>query len=178
MPSDHVKRLVFAALFAALTAVSAPVGIPLSPVPITLQTFFVMLSGAVLGAYFGALSMAVYLLLGFIGLPVFANFESGLGVLFGPRGGYLIGFVLCAIVTGLIVKRLKRPGLLWYGLAMAVGTLIIYACGVSQLSLVMQMPLDKAVIVGALPFIPGDALKIIVASFVAKKMSFEGGVKG
>lgn len=172
MPSDRVKRLVYAALFAALTAVSAWVMIPLPPVPITLQTFFVMLSGAVLGPYFGTLSMAVYLLLGFIGLPVFAGGQSGLGVLVGPTGGYLIGFVLCPIVTGLIVQMRKNPGLLWYGMAMAAGTLVIYTCGVALLSMVIHMPLDRSILVGMLPFIPGDALKIIIGSFVARKLKF------
>jgi biotin transport system substrate-specific component len=177
MPSDRVKKLVYAALFAALTAVSAPLTIGLPYVPITLQTFFVMLSGAVLGPYFGALSMAVYLLLGFIGLPVFAGFHSGLGVLAGYTGGYLIGFLLCPIAIGLIVRMRKKPGLLWYGMAMAAGTLVIYAFGVAQLSIVTHMPLDKAALVGALPFVPGDILKIIVASIVAWKLKLSEAVR-
>ncbi len=166
----RVKKLVYAALFAALTAISAQVTIQLPYVPITLQTFFVMLSGAVLGPYFGALSMAVYLLMGFIGLPVFAGLQSGLGVMAGPTGGYLLGFVLCPIVTGLIVRTRNKPGLLGYGMAMAAGTLVIYAPGVAWLSLVTRMPLDKAMIIGALLFVPGDALKVAVASFVARKI--------
>ena len=174
MPSQRVKKLVYAALFAALTAVSAWVTIPLPYVPITLQTFFVILSGGALGAYFGALSMVVYLLLGFIGLPVFSRGQSGLGVLAGPTGGYLVGFVLCAIVTGLIVKMRKNPGLLWYALAMAIGTLVIYACGWAQLSLILRMPADTALLVGVLPFIPGDVIKIIAAAYVAKKLNFDG----
>ncbi len=168
MSSSHVKRLVYAALFVALMCISAgATTIPLYPVPITLQTFFVMLSGAVLGPYFGVLSMIVYLVLGFIGLPVFSKYQSGLGVLFGPTGGYLVGFVLCALVVGLMVKMRKNPGLLWYGMAMAAGTLIIYACGMLQLSVVMHMPLDKAFVAGVLWFIPLDILKITVASVVA-----------
>jgi biotin transport system substrate-specific component len=172
---DRVRKLVYAALFSALTAVSAWITIPLFPVPVTLQTFFVILSGGVLGAYFGALSMAVYLLIGFIGLPVFSRGQSGLGVLAGPTGGYLIGFVLCAIVVGLIVKMRGSPGFLWYLLAMAAGTLVIYACGIAQLSLVLHMPLDTAFIVGVLPFVPGDMVKAILAAFVAKKLNFDGG---
>ncbi len=170
MCSDHVKKLVYAALFAALTAVSAWVTIPLPFVPVTLQTFFVMLSGAVLGPYFGALSMAVYLLLGFAGLPVFSAGQSGLGTLVGPTGGYMVGFILCPIVTGLIVRLREKPGLLWYGLAMLAGDVVIFTIGVVQLSVVLRLPLDKAVIIGLLPFIPGDILKIAVASFVARKI--------
>lgn len=173
MPSDRIKKLVYAALFAALTAAASWVAIPLPYVPITLQTFFVILAGALLGAYFGSLSMAAYLLLGFIGLPVFARGQSGLGVLAGPTGGYLIGFVLCALVTGFIVQMRKKPDLLWYILAMSLGTLVIYACGTLQLALVLHMPLEKAVILGALPFVPGDILKIAAASLVARKFTLE-----
>jgi biotin transport system substrate-specific component len=171
--SSRVKKLVYAALFAALTAVSAWVTIPLPYVPITLQTFFVILSGGALGAYFGALSMVVYLLLGFMGLPVFARGQSGLGVLAGPTGGYLIGFVLCAIVTGLIVKLRKNPGLLWYMMAMAAGTLAIYGCGLAQLTLVLHMPFETAFIIGVLAFVPGDIIKVIIAAFVARKLNID-----
>jgi biotin transport system substrate-specific component len=170
MATDHVKRLVYAALFAALTAVSAWVTIPLPLVPVTLQTFFVMLSGVVLGPYFGALSMAVYLLLGFIGLPVFAGGQSGLGTLVGPTGGYMIGFILCPIIAGIIVRARKNPGLLWYGLAMLAGDAAIFVIGVAQLSVVLHMPLDRAIVIGLLPFVPGDVLKLVVASFVARKI--------
>jgi biotin transport system substrate-specific component len=170
MPSDRVKRLVYAALFAALTAVSAWVTIPLPFVPITLQTFFVMLSGVVLGPYFGALSMIVYLLLGLVGLPVFAGGQSGLGALVGPTGGYMIGFILCPIVAGLIMRMHKDPGIIWYGLAMLAGDTVIFILGLAQLSVVLHMPVDRAVIIGLLPFIPGDILKIIAASFVARKI--------
>jgi biotin transport system substrate-specific component len=170
MLSGRVKKLVHAALFAALTAVSAWVTIPLPFVPITLQTFFVMLSGVVLGPYFGALSMAVYLLLGFIGLPVFAGGQSGLGTLVGPTGGYLIGFILCPIVAGVIVHTRKDPGLVMYGLAMLAGDAVVFAFGAIQLSVVLHMPLDRAIVIGLLPFIPGDVLKIIVASFVARRL--------
>ena len=173
MPSQRVKKLVYAALFSALTAVAARATIPLPYVPITLQTFFVILSGGALGAYFGGLSMVVYLLLGFAGLPVFSMGQSGLGVLAGPAGGYLAGFVLCAIVTGLIVKTGKNPGILRYMLAMGAGTIVLYACVLAQLSYILHMPADTAFIVGVLPFIPGDSLKVIIAALVAKKLNFE-----
>jgi biotin transport system substrate-specific component len=170
MASERIKRLVYGALFAALTAAAAWVMIPLPYVPITLQTFFVILAGALLGAYFGALSMIAYLLLGFMGLPVFAGGQSGLGVLAGATGGYLAGFILCAIVTGLVVKAKKHPGILWYCVAMAAGTLALYACGVLQLSAILHMPLGRAAIIGALPFVPGDTIKVIIASIVAVKL--------
>ena len=168
--SSHVRKMVYAALFAALTAAGAWIAIPLPFVPITLQTLFTMLAGAVLGPYFGALSMIVYALMGLIGLPVFAMGQSGLGVLVGPWGGYLAGFVFGAIVTGLIVRARKRPGFLWLCMAMAAGVLVVYAFGVAQLALVSPMAIDKAIVVGALPFVPGDALKIVAAALIAKKI--------
>lgn len=168
---SYVRKLVYASLFAALTAIAAWVTIPLPPVPITLQTFFVILAGGMLGAYFGALSMIVYLLLGFIGLPVFSNGRSGLGVLAGPTGGYLVGFVLSAIAVGFLVERRRNPGFLWYCAAMAIGTLIIYACGVGWLLVVTHMSIAQAVVAGALPFVPGDILKIIVAAFIARRVN-------
>ena len=171
-PGDsYVKKLVYASLFTALTAVAAWVTIPLPYVPITLQTFFVTLAGAVLGAYFGALSMLVYLLLGFIGLPVFSGGRSGLGVLAGATGGYLIGFVLCAAIVGFLVERKKSPGIVWYCLSMAAGTLVLYACGAAWLSVIMHWDLIQALVVGALPFVPGDILKIIVAAFIAQRVN-------
>jgi biotin transport system substrate-specific component len=119
--------------------------------------------------------MAAYLILGLIGLPVFARGESGLGALAGPTGGYLIGFVLCPLVTGALAKLRKNPGALWYGLSMAAGTLAIYAFGVLQLSVVMRLSLEKAAIFGALPFIPGDALKVVAASLVARRLKLDSG---
>lgn len=173
MSDDRVRKLVYAALFAALTAAAAWVAIPLPYVPITLQTFFVILAGALLGAYFGPLSMVAYLILGLIGLPVFAQGQSGLGALLGPSGGYLIGFVLCAFIVGLLSDIRKNPGFLWYCLVMAAGTLALYACGVLQLSVVLHMPAGQAALIGALPFVPGDILKIIVASIIARKVKRE-----
>lgn len=168
--SSYVKKMVYASLFAALTAIGAWITIPLGIVPITLQTLFVILAGAVLGAYFGALSMIVYVLLGLIGLPVYAGGQSGFGALAGPVGGYLTGFVLCALVVGFLVDMKKSPGFLWYCITMAVGTLIIYLCGVTQLIIVTHMTLENALIVGVLPFIPGDTVKIVIASLIARRI--------
>ena len=168
---SYVRKLVYASLFAALTAAAAWVTIPLPYVPLTLQTFFVILAGALLGAYFGALSMIVYLLLGFVGLPVFSGGRSGLGVLAGSTGGYLVGFVLCAIIVGFLVERKKSPGFLWYCMSMAAGTLALYACGAAWLSIIMRWDIVQALIVGALPFLPGDVIKIIVAALIAKRVN-------
>jgi biotin transport system substrate-specific component len=168
--SSYVRKMVYASLFAALTAAGAWIAIPLPYVPVTLQTLFTMLSGAILGPYFGALAMIVYVLLGLIGLPVFAQGQSGFGTLVGPAGGYLIGFVVGAVVIGLLVRLKKKPGFLWLCTAMAIGELVVYAFGVAQLSLVAGMSPEHAIVVGALPFVPGDILKIAVAALITGKI--------
>src|SRR3989344_5830887 len=105
MGKTTTKKWVFAALFAALTAAVAPFKIPLgfTPVPITLQTLVVLLAGAVLGSTYGALAMILYVLVGALGLPVFAGGGSGVGALLGPTGGYLFSYFIAAFFIGKIV---------------------------------------------------------------------------
>src|SRR3989338_746953 len=127
----NLKPLVFAALFAALLAAVAPFKIPLgfTPVPITLQTLVVLLSGAMLGPYYGALSMLLYITVGALGLPVFAGGGSGIGALLGPTGGYLFSYFIAAFAIGKILQLRKTPKYLDYVLAMIEGTVIIYTLG-------------------------------------------------
>lgn len=165
-------ELASVALLSSLTAVGALISfpIPVSPVPITLQTFFTLLSGAVLGRKLGALSQLVYILLGLVGLPVFAKGTSGIGILMGPTGGYIIGFVLCAYITGALTESDTRCPFWKLIIAMTVGICAVYAIGVIQLSIVAGLSLNKAVIVGVLPFVPGDVFKIIAAASLASKI--------
>jgi biotin transport system substrate-specific component len=147
-----------------LTALAAQVSIPLpfTPVPITGQTFAVLLVGAALGSRRGAASMALYVAQGLAGLPVFAGGKAGLAVLLGPTGGYLIGFIAAAFVTGWLAERGwdRRP--LTTALAMVLGNLVIYLLGVSWLAVFVGI--SKAPLLGMVPFIPGDILKIVLAT--------------
>jgi biotin transport system substrate-specific component len=143
--------------------------IPLSPVPVTLQTFFTYLAGAILGSYLGGLSQAIYVLLGAVGLPVFAGGKAGFGVLVGPTGGYLIGFIVGAFVIGKLVETKGNPGFSWILFSMSIGTLVIYVLGVIQLSVWVE-GIHNALIVGVLPFLLGDSLKILVAASMAVKV--------
>ena len=165
-----LRGLAYAALFGALTAVGAYIMIPLPPVPITLQTLFVNLSGALLGGSLGALSQIVYILLGVIGLPVFAGGKAGIGVLFGPTGGYLIGFVAGAWVIGKLTALRPKSGLLWIMGAMAAGIAVVYLLGILQLMVVAKLSLAKAVAVGLLPPLPGDIVKIVAAALICRKV--------
>jgi len=169
-PRARIRKMAYAALFAALMAAGAWISLPLPYVPLTLQTLFVLIAGAVLGPYFGALATLVYVLLGLIGLPVFARGQAGLGVLAGPTGGYLVGFFLCAIVVGLLAKVKPGHRFLWLCLAMALGTGVIYLCGAAWLAFTAHLSLEAAFIAGVLPFVPGDILKIICGAAVASRL--------
>jgi biotin transport system substrate-specific component len=168
--SASLRSMIYASLFGALTAVGAYIIIPLPPVPITLQTLFLGLAAILLGGRLAALSQVVYLLLGIIGLPVFAGGKAGLGVLFGPTGGYLIGFVAAAFIMGKMAETKSRPGFAWLCLSLTLGTAVIYALGILQLSLVARLTLIKALTVGVLPFLPGDAVKIVLAALIGRKL--------
>ncbi len=122
------RDMVLVALFAALTAIGGWLSFPLpfSPVPITLQVLFVLLAGALLGPMRGALSQIIYVLIGAIGLPVFAQFSGGIGILVGPTGGYLIGFIVAAFLVGLIVEKAPFSSIVSTVLAMVVGVVAIF----------------------------------------------------
>lgn len=165
-----VKGLVYAALFGALTAAGAFIVIPLPPVPITAQTFFLNIAAILLGGSLGAVSQFIYVMLGIVGIPVFAGGKAGLGVIFGPTGGYLLGFIIAAFVIGMINQMKKSAGIFWHIFSMLIGMLIIYFLGSLQLSLVAKISFPKALAVGVLPFVPGDIIKILFAAIISSRL--------
>lgn len=168
---NYIKKMMFAALFAALTAAVSPIKIPLgfTPVPITLQTLMVLLAGALLGANLGALSQFLYILVGALGLPVFAGGGSGFGALLGPSGGFLFGFIAAAYIVGKLVEKAKKPSYLQLVIAMLIGSLVIYIFGVTGGLIVTGLPLTQILVGWVLPFIIGDVIKMLAASFIAFK---------
>ena len=167
--SAFTLHLVMAALFAALTAVCSQIRIPLPMVPINLALFAVHLAGALLGAKWGALSITAYALLGVVGAPVFAGFSSGPAVLFGKTGGYILGYILCALLVGLLVRRIgfTVKGLC---LSMIVGVAVCYAFGTAWFMAVTGMNLITSLTYCVFPFLPGDAVKIILAALLALRL--------
>ena len=169
----NVAMMTRTALMAAVTAAAAQVAIPLpfSPVPFTLQVLAVILSGLLLGPRYGALAQAIYLLVGAVGVPVFAQFSGGLGKVLGPTGGYLLSYPLAAAIAGLAAhavanatrRRALRASFLW-GCA---GLAVIYALGATWLAVVTQLPLAAALAQGVLPFLPFDLTKVALATLVA-----------
>ena len=162
--SSVLRKVLGVGLFVLLTSLGAFVRIPLpwTPVPITLQTFFVVLSGLILGGTLGIVSEVSYLAIGALGLPLFAGALGGLAVLAGPTGGYLMAFPIAAWVVGRIGCREKTSWLRAF-VALIAGTIVIYLLGVSQLTFVLHTSWAKGFQLGALPFLPGDALKIVAA---------------
>ncbi len=168
---SELKMMVYSSLFASLTVVGAYIAIPLplSPAPIVLQNLFVLLAGLLLGKKWGTASVAIYLLAGAAGLPVFAGGTGGIAHFAGPTGGYLVGFVPAAFVIGVFSDK-KNSGPLFDVIAMIAGSLIIYAMGIFWLKIYTGFSFLKTVIVGMVPFLPGDALKIAAAVFIAKRL--------
>lgn len=150
-----------ALLFAGLTFVGARIHIPLQPVPITLQTLFVVLGGAILGTRFGALGQGFYIGVGALGVPVFAESVAGFGVLAGPTGGYLLGFLVAPAFVGYSIRR--HSAFWWQFVVFFFGSLIILSLGVLHLTLFYTHDLLQSLRVGYLPFVPGDLLKILAA---------------
>ena len=157
-----LAQLLLIAVGSMLLAVSAQVKIPLYPVPVTGQTLVVLLIGMAYGSRLGAATVLAYLLEGGMGLPVFAGSGAGWATLAGPTGGYLIGFLAAAFVLGLLAERGMGRGPISTALAMLVGTAIIYVFGVTHLGGFIGF--EKAIAAGLLPFLYGDALKLIVAA--------------
>ncbi len=138
--------------------------LPFTPVPVTLQTLAVLLTGAALGSKRSGLAMLVYLLEGAAGLPVFENGTGGFIHLIGITGGYLWAFPIAAFVVGLLCERGLDRRIITSALAMLPGTLIIYAIGVTWLAIVLHISFIKALSFGLVPFIPGDLLKLVIAA--------------
>ena len=160
-----IQDLCYIALFTALIAVLAQVSIPLpGGVPMTLQTFAVPLAGLVLGSKRGTISATVYVLLGAVGVPVFANFTGGLGSVLGMTGGFIISFPLMAFLAGLAVKKNVKSPLLW--LWLILGTLANYAVGTLWFMVVAKSTLTAALTACVIPFIPTTILKILLTGFL------------
>jgi biotin transport system substrate-specific component len=167
MSIDKLRWTVLASLMAALTAVGAYIHVPIGPVPIVLSTLFVLLSGLLLGSRWGLASMGLYLLVGAIGIPVFAGAKGGFAHFFGPTGGYLFGYALASWITGLISEH-SRGLIVLDILSVIIGSLVIYSLGVPWLKMVTQMSWPKALIMGMVPFLIGDAVKASVALILAR----------
>jgi len=166
-----LKMMTRAALMAAFTAVAAQITIPIPPVPFTMQVLAVILTGLLLGPRYGALAQAIYVLVGAVGVPVFAGLTGGLGHVLGPTGGYLISYPVAAAVAGLAAyaaRNATRRRALLVSVVAGTGALaIIYAFGATWLAVQTGLPPAVALAQGVLPFVPLDLVKVVLAALVA-----------
>jgi biotin transport system substrate-specific component len=171
VPDRTARRVIAVTAFVVATALAAHVRvpIPMTPVPLTLQTVFVLLSGALLGARLGAVSQLAYLGLGVAGLPVFAGGALGLAYLLGPTGGYLLAFPAAAFLVGALARPGQRRGpveAVRLLTALAAGSLLILASGAAWLT-ALTGDLAGAVALGIMPFLFGDVIKVSLAALIA-----------
>ena len=171
MMENKIKNIIMVSLFAALTAVGAFIKIPIPYVPLTLQTLMVMLAGLILGSRLGALSQLLYLTIGLIGLPIFAQ-GGGPGYVLQPSFGFLVGFIAGAYVIGKVVERERSLSFPRTLAALLLGQAAIYLFGISYLYFNLNYIINKpislftALKIGFLVFIPGDILKTLLAASI------------
>ncbi len=161
MKKNRLFHLTLCALFAALTAVMAQVSIPIGPVPICLATLAVYLAGGILGAAGGVLSQVVYLLLGAVGVPVFAFFHGGIAAIAGPTGGYLVGYIVCAWITGIFADHFGRK---------AAPLVIGMVLGTAWFMFTTKRGLAESLALCVLPFLIGDTAKIVISVIAVPRL--------
>ena len=160
-----IRQMAMIAVITAITCVLAPMSIPIGPVPISLTNLVIYFGLYVLGTKNGTISYLIYLLIGLVGLPVFSGFTGGPGKLFGPTGGYLIGFIPMAIIAGFFIHVFHAK---WYTslIGMILGTIVCYALGTLWLAFQLGLNFNEALWAGVIPFIPGDLIKMILAMLI------------
>ena len=162
------RDMTLTAVMTALICIAGPVSLFIGPIPLSLATFAVYMAGAVLGSKRGAAAVAVYLLIGIIGIPVFSGFSGGFQKLAGPTGGYLAGYLPCAFLTGIGTEKADAAGQGgWIRPAMmAAGTALLYLMGTVWFMIQSGNGLGASLSLCVLPFLPGDAVKILAATLL------------
>ena len=165
-----VKKITSIGLMTAFLCIVAPWAIHIGPIPITLATFGIYLVSAVLGAKYATMSVIIYLMLGAVGVPVFSGFSGGIQRLVGMTGGYLLGYLPCAIIISLIISEAKRSFIL-YLVAMLIGTVILYSIGTVWYMWQTGTTLFAALGLCVIPFLPGDVIKLVAASVLGCELN-------
>ena len=170
-PKLNVKQLALTGLMTAVLCILGPIAlnIPISPVPISLGFLGIYFICSVLGMKLGTLSVIVYILLGLAGLPVFTNFTGGPGKLFGPTGGYIIGYIFMALICGFFVDK-SGGRLLLILVGMVLGSMVGYLFGTLWLAYQQSIGFVQALFLGVVPYLPFDAAKLIVGAAIGSKL--------
>jgi len=176
MTQRPLFRLVLSALFTALIAVGSYLAIPFVPVPLVLANFFALLAGLLLGPVHGGLAVLLYLVLGALGLPVFSGGSGGLGHFAGPTGGFLLGYLLAAVVAGFTAHGLKGtgklPGLVRLALAGLLGLVALYGLGLPWFQAVLSAKFTTlwAAFLFMAPYLVGDIVKVAAAVVLSRSL--------
>lgn len=171
------KEIILVSLFTALTAIGAFISIPLGSIPITLQSLFTILAGLFLGPKLGALSQIIYILFGLSGMRIFANFSGGPQYIFAPSFGFLIGFIPAAYLVGKIAHSDRKTSFIKLFLASCLANMVIYLLGIPYMYMILNylvktsMSFSQVIKVGCLVFLPGDLLKIGLASLIGTRVA-------
>lgn len=161
------NELTLIGLMTAITCILGPLSIPIpfSVVPISFTNLAIYLTVFILGRKKGTISYLLYLMIGLVGVPVFSGFSAGPAKLFGPTGGYLIGFIFLSLICGFFFHKFKG-NIYMYAIGMTLGLFVTYTLGTAWLALQMNLTFIQALLIGVLPYIPGDVLKIITTVIV------------
>lgn len=161
---DHnkTKAMVLTALMAAILCIAGPLSlaVPFSPVPLSLATMAVCFSACILGWKLGTLSVLIYLLIGLCGLPVFSGFSGGVAKLAGPTGGYLIGYLFLAFISGWFFHYFRRPAA--WAAGMVLGNAACYLAGTAWLCFQAHLTFPQGLLMGVIPYLPGDLVKMLL----------------
>jgi biotin transport system substrate-specific component len=165
----NTRQLTLIAVMTAVMCILGPLSLPIGIVPISLTNLAIYLAIYTLGTKRGTLSYIVYLFIGVVGLPVFSGFSGGFTKLLGPTGGYLIGFVLMAFISGIFIDNFSNNIYMCF-LGMVLGTIVTYLLGTAWLSYETKLTFNAALYAGVIPFIPGDLVKMIIASLIGPQI--------
>ena len=165
-----IRTMIQTALATAVICILSPftIMLPFSPVPVSLSIFAILIAVYALGMKRGIAATGLYMLIGFVGLPVFSGFSSGIGKLLSPTGGYIIGYLFVAFLSGFFIDRWENRGM--HALGMTLGILICYLFGTLWLAREAHMDFRAALAAGVIPFIPADAVKVMITLFVGPKL--------
>jgi len=165
----NTRELTLIGVIAAVTCILGPLSLPIGIVPISLTNLVIYFAVYVLGRKRATLSYIVYLFIGLIGLPVFSGFSGGFTKLFGPTGGYLIGFIFMAFISGIFIDKFSSKIYMCF-LGMILGTIATYIFGTAWLAYQANLTFNASLTVGVLPFIPGDIAKMVIASLIGPQI--------
>ena len=164
------KDMTLIAVMAALICIAGPLTIPVGPIPLSLATFAVYLAGSVLGRKKGTIAVGLYLLIGIIGVPVFSGFSGGFQKIAGVTGGYLIGYLPCAYLSGVGAEKRDSMGWWFHTLMLVAGTVLLYTIGTVNFMLHTGNGLGAALSLCVIPFLPGDAVKVAGATLITQTL--------